>query len=187
MTGMLDRYAAHERKQQLSSSSESNPAQTTRPSQSVVEGGSEMQAIVILGSPEPVPIDQTETVGVGRIESQEADPIPSALQVILPSDRDGGQPSRSKFTWSGLPKPPLPERIITNCYAPPRGPDPSKIKVSTLGADEVKYIMRRWEPLHRGEAAADQLINLYPHMLRMPVAARGIRNYVPVADPEGRH
>ena len=41
------------------------------------------------------------------------------------------------------------------------------------GADNVKYIMRRWEPVHRGEAAADRL-NLYPHMLRMSLAARGM-------------
>ena len=42
------------------------------------------------------------------------------------------------------------------------------------GADEVKYIMRRWELIHRGEAVADRLNNLYPHMLRMSVAARGM-------------
>ena len=38
----------------------------------------------------------------------------------------------------------------------------------------MKYIMRRWEPFHRGEVAANRLNNLYPHMLRMPVAARGM-------------
>ena len=42
------------------------------------------------------------------------------------------------------------------------------------GADEVKYIICRWEPFHRGEATADRLNNLYPHMLRMPVVARGM-------------
>ena len=48
------------------------------------------------------------------------------------------------------------------------------MEVSVLGADEVKYIMRRWEPFHRGEAAANQLNSLYPHMLRMPVVSRGM-------------
>ena len=38
----------------------------------------------------------------------------------------------------------------------------------------MKLIMRRWEPFHRGEAAADRMNNLYSHMLRMPVAARGV-------------
>ena len=76
---------------------------------------------------------------------------------------------------SGLPRPTLPERIITNCYAPPYGPKPKKVEVSAPGVDEVKYIMRLEEPFHPGESAVDCLNNLYPHMLRMPVAARGMR------------
>ena len=38
-----------------------------------------MQVIVIPGALEPGPTDQTEHAGVSRIESKEADPIPSAL------------------------------------------------------------------------------------------------------------
>ena len=48
------------------------------------------------------------------------------------------------------------------------------MEVSTPGADEVKFIMRHWEPFHRGEAAADRMNNLYPPMFRMPVAAQGM-------------
>ena len=94
--------------------------------------------------------------------------------MIPPSDWPEGQPSRSKFMRSELPKPTLPERIITNRYAPPRGLEPLRVEVSAPGADEVKYVMRRWEPFHRGESMVDRLNNLYPHMLRMPVAARGM-------------
>ena len=54
-----------------------------------------MQAIVIRGSPEPRATNQMESVGVARTESKEADPAPSALQVIHPSDE--GRPGRSKF------------------------------------------------------------------------------------------
>ena len=75
---------------------------------------------------------------------------------------------------SGMLRPPLLERIITNSYAPLHGSEPPRVEVSTLGADEVKYIMRCWEPFHRGEAMANRLNNLYPYMLRMPVAARGM-------------
>ena len=89
-------------------------------------------------------------------------------------DRDEGQPSRLKFIWSGLPRPTLPKQIITNCYVPPCGPEPQRVEVSFPGADEVKYIMRRWEPFHCGESAADRLNNLYLHMLWMLVAARGM-------------
>ena len=176
MTGLLDCYATRKRKRQLSSGSESDiaPTQATGPSQPAVEGGLEVQAIIIPGSPESGPTDQTEPVGLSRIKSKEADPVSSALQVIPPSDRDEGQPRRSKFMWFGLPRPTLPERIITNCYVPPCGQEPPRVEVSAPRVDEVKYIMHRWEPFHRGESAANQLNNLYPHMLRMPVAAWGM-------------
>ena len=93
MTGLLDCYAARERKRQLSSSSESGPAQATGSSQPTAEGGLEMQAIVIPGSLEPGTTDQTEPAGVARTESKEADPVPSALQVIHHSDE--GRPVMS--------------------------------------------------------------------------------------------
>ena len=48
------------------------------------------------------------------------------------------------------------------------------MEVLAPGADEVKNIIRRWEPFHHGEFAADRLNNLYPHMLRVPVVARGM-------------
>ena len=131
-----------------------------------------MQAIIIPSSLEPRSTDQKKPVGVARTESKEADPVPSALQVIHPSDE--GRPGRSKFMRSGLPRPPLPERIITNSYAPPRGSEPPRVEVSEAGADEVKFIMHPWEPFHRGEAAAGRMKNLYPHMLRMPLAAQGM-------------
>ena len=131
-----------------------------------------MQSIFFHGSPEQGATDQTELVGVARTESKEADPVPSAFQVIHPSDE--GRPGRSKFMRSGLPRPLLLKRIITNSYAPPRGPQPSRVEVLAPGVDEVKFIMHRWEPFYRGEAAADRMNNLYPHMLRMLVAARGM-------------
>ena len=75
---------------------------------------------------------------------------------------------------SRLPRPTLPDRIIIDCYAPPHVPEPPRVEVSAPGVDEVKHIMRRWEPLHCGEFAANRLNNLYPHMLWMPVVARGM-------------
>ena len=86
MTGLLDRYAARKRKRQVSSSSESDPTQAAGSSQLTAKGGSEMQAIVIPGSPEPGAIDQTAPAGVARTESKEDNSVPSALQVIHPSD-----------------------------------------------------------------------------------------------------
>ena len=180
MTGLLDRYATRKRKRQLSSGSESDiaPAQAAGPNQPVAKGGSKVQVIIISSSPESRPTYQMEPemepTGVARIDSKEVDPVPSALQVILPSDRNEGQPSRSKFMLSRLPRPTLPKRIITNYYVPPRGPEPPRVEVSAPGADEVMYILRRWEPFHSAESATDRLNNLYLHMLRMPVASRGM-------------
>ena len=141
MRGLLDRYAARKRKRQVSSNNESNPAQAEGSSLPAAEEGSEMQTIVIPGSPEPGATNQMEPTGMDRIDPKEADPVPSALQVIHPSDES--RPCRSKFMRSGLPRPPLPEWIITNSYDPPRGPEPPKVEVSVPGADEVKFIMRR--------------------------------------------
>ena len=176
MIGLLDRYAARKKKWQLSYGSEFDiaPAQAEGPSQPAVEGGSEGQVIIIPGSPESGPVDPMETAGHARIESIEVDPVPSALQVIPPPDRAEGQPSRSKFMRSRLPRPKLSDRIITDCYAPPRGSGPPRVEVLAPEADELKDIICRLEPFHRGESAFDRLNNLYLHMLRIPVAARGM-------------
>ena len=61
---------------------------------------------------------------------------------MVPSfDWAEGQPGRSNFMRSGLPRPALPEWIITNHYAPPRALEPPRVEVLAPGADEVKYIM----------------------------------------------
>ena len=48
------------------------------------------------------------------------------------------------------------------------------MEISAPGVEEVKNILLRWEPVHRGASAADRLDNLYPHIYRVPVVARGI-------------
>ena len=75
---------------------------------------------------------------------------------------------------SGLPRPKRLEQVITNNYLPPRGPEPPRVEISAPGKEEVKKILRRWEPFHRGASAADRLNSLYPPMYRVPVAARGM-------------
>ena len=76
--------------------------------------------------------------------------------------------------WSGLPKPKRPDQVITNNYLPPRGSEPPRVKISAPEEEEVKKILRRWEPFHRGAFAADRINSLYPPMYRVPVAARGM-------------
>ena len=48
------------------------------------------------------------------------------------------------------------------------------MEISVPGVEEVKVILRRWEPFHRGASLADRLDNLYPHIYQVPVAARSI-------------
>ena len=46
--------------------------------------------------------------------------------------------------------------------------------VTAPGVEEVKGILRRWEPFHREASAADRLNNLYPHIYQVPVVSRGM-------------
>ena len=182
MAGVLDHYAKRKRKRQVISSSESDtaPVQIGRPSllaaggQLAADGSSGDQAIIIPFSPELRPTGRMKPGGAGRSESNEDDPAPTALQVIPPSYQAEEQPSRSEYMWSGLPRPHRPDQVITHSYLPPRGPEPPRVEVSALGAEEVKDILRRWESFHRGASLVDRLGNLYPHIYRVSVVAWGM-------------
>ena len=84
ITRVLDRYAAHKRKQQVVSRSESDPApvQTVGSSLSATNGqpvtdeSSGDQEIIILGSPELEPVGGADPIWAGRSESNEGDPVP---------------------------------------------------------------------------------------------------------------
>ena len=193
--GLLDRYATQKRKRQVSSSGESDAApiqstdlnQLATKDQSVADGSSGDRAITIPGSPELGP-----TVGPGpyQSESNDDDSAPLALQIISPSDQGEGSQNRSEFMRFGLPKPKRLDQVITNNYIPPRGPEPPKVEISAPGEEEVKKILRRWEPFHRGESAANRLNDLYPTMYRVSVAARGMGHHeaytvpVPTSTPK---
>ena len=75
---------------------------------------------------------------------------------------------------AGLPRPKRPDQVITHNYIPPRGPEPPSVEISAPGEKEVRKILHRWEPFHRGESAVDWLNDLYPAMYRVPVNARGM-------------
>ena len=181
MTRLLDRYVAHKRKWQVISISESDTAHvqtggSSRPAadgQPAADGSSGDQAIIMPCSPELGPTCQTKLDRVGRSESNEDDSAPTALQVIPPSNQAEELQSRSKYMRSGLPRPHWPDQVITHSYLPPCGPEPSRVELSALGAKEVKDILHRWEPFHHGASLVDRLGNLYPHIYRVPVVARG--------------
>ena len=92
----------------------------------------------------------------------------------MPTGQDEGPQNRLEFLRSGLPRPKRPYQVITNNYLPPRGPEPPRVEISAPREEEVKKILRPWEPFHRGASVTDQLNSLYPAMYRVPVAARGM-------------
>ena len=73
--------------------------------QSVTDGSSGDQAIIIPCSSKLKATGGAEPDGAGQSESNKGDPAPRALQVIRPSDWGEEQPSKSKYMRSGLPKP----------------------------------------------------------------------------------
>ena len=180
--GLLDRYATRKRKRHVSSSGESDaaPAQSTEPSQPATndqfaaDGSSGDRPITISCSPELGPTIGPEPDGEGRSEHNEGDPTPRALQVILPADPSEEPRSRSEYMRSGMPRPKWRDQLITNKYLPPHGSEPPRVEISAPEKEDVKKILCRWEPFHRGASAADQLNDLYPPMYRVPVAARGM-------------
>ena len=180
--GLLDRYAARKRKRQVSSSEESGDvlvrfAELSQPAsddQPAADGSSGDRAITIPGSPELGPTGESKPDGAGQPESNVGDPALRALQVILPSDQGEERPSKSKFTRSGFPKPTCLVEVLTLNYLPPRGSEPPRVEISTPGVEEVKDILRHWEPFHCEASAANWMNNLYPHIYRVPVTARGM-------------
>ena len=104
----------------------------------------------------------------------EGDPAPRALQGIPPSGRGEEPPSKSEFMRSGLPRPKRSDQVITYNCLPPRGLEPSRVEILAPREEEVKDILRRWEPFHREAFVADRLNTLYPPMYRVSMAARGM-------------
>ena len=83
MTGLLDRYAARKRKRQEEAEREFERAEGSV--RSPMDGGSEIQTIVIPASPEMGFNDQPGSEYIAREEPREEAPIPLALQVVHPS------------------------------------------------------------------------------------------------------
>ena len=169
MTGLLDRYTARKQKRQESAEREADQAEgSNRPS---TDGGSKMQAIIILSSPEMGSSDQSGLEGVALGELREVTPIPLALQVIHPPDRAESHRDKAKLARAGGKKLLLLDRILLNSYLPPRGSASAMEEVTVLGPEDIKHILHRWKPFNRGESATNRPDDLYPRTLRMLVNA----------------
>ena len=94
---------------------------------------SDVQAIVITGSPEMGLNDQPASKNATLVESGEASPTPAAIQVIHPPKQASGRPKRPRYSWAERSMPRLPDRLLLNSYLPPRGPDPPMEEVLAPG------------------------------------------------------
>ena len=123
MTGLLDRYATTKQKRQ--EGFEREPDQAEGSNRLITDGDSEMQTIVIPGSPKMGSSDQSgpEDGVVG--EPRGVTLIPPALQVIHPPDRAEARSDMPKLTQTGHKRSLLPDRRLLNSYLPPRGPTPA--------------------------------------------------------------
>ena len=142
---------------------------------SPMDGGSEIQTIMISASPEMGSNDQPVSEDNAHEEPGEEAPIPPTLKVVHPSKRMESRPGAARLALTEHKRSLPPDRILLNSYLPPRGPAPVMEEAAALGPDDIKSIVHRWRPFNRGESIADHLDDLYPRILRLPVRAREAR------------
>ena len=174
MFGLVHNFAARKRKRDsiLEQAASAVPEAVGGSSQSGPDGGSEVQAIVILGSLDMSMNDQPTTGDVSMEEPREASPVPATLQVVHPPEEATGWLDRAKYTRTGYRKPLVPDHMLVNSYLPLRGLAPPMEEVTVPRPEGAQEIVNLWGPFNRGEVLADHLHDLYPTMLRMPVTVR---------------
>ena len=137
--------------------------------------GSDVQAIIISGSPEKGLNDQSTLENATLLESGEASSTPVVIQVIHLPKQASGRLKRPQYTWAERSRPLLPDRLLLNSYLPPQGLIPPMEKVLAPEPEGAQKIINRWRPFNRGESSVDHLYELYPVLLRMPVVVRAER------------
>ena len=170
MARLLDRYAARKRKRQEDAEKEADRVEGS--DQIPTDRGSDMQAIVISGSPETKSNDQPGPEDIALGEPRESTPISPTLQVVRPPDQLESHLGNAKLALPRRKRPLPPDQILLNSYLPPRGPASAMEEVTAPGPDDIKLILHRWKPFNRGESAADRLDDLYLRTLRMTVTVQ---------------
>ena len=141
MTRLLDRYAARKRKREVEAEREAEgTGGSVRPP---MDGGSEIQTIVIPASPEMGSNDQPGSKNIAREEPREEAPIPPALQVVHSFERMESRSGAAGLALTGRKRLLPPNRILINSYLPPRGPAPAMEEVTAPRPDDVKSILHR--------------------------------------------
>ena len=102
--------------------------------------GSDVQVIVILGSPEMGLNDQPDLENATLVESGEASPTPA---VIHPPEQAPGRLKRPLHTRTECSRPRRPDRLLLNSYHPPWAPAPPMEEVLAPGSEGAQEIIDR--------------------------------------------
>ena len=141
MMGLLDRYAARKRKRREEAKREADQAEgSVLPP---MDGGSEIQTIVIPASPETRSNDQPGSEDIASEEPREEAPIPPTLQVVHPPEWSESRPGAAKLVLTGRKKPLPSDWILLNSYLPSRSPAPVMEEVAVPKPDDIKSILHR--------------------------------------------
>ena len=141
ITGLVDRYTT--RKQKRQEDAERRADQGEGYNRLPTGGGSEVQAIVILASPETGSNDQSGLEHTTHGEPRESTPIPPTLQVVLPPGQSESCLGGAWLTLLGRKRPLPPDCILLNSYLPTCGPAPAMEEMIAPGPDDVKRILHR--------------------------------------------
>ena len=174
MSGLVYNFTARNQKRDasLEQAADVIPEVAGGSSQPCPDGGSEVQAIVILGSPEMRLNDQPAMGNITLEESREASQVLATLQVIHPPEQATSQLDKAKYTRTNRRKPLLLDRMLVNSYLHPHGLAPPMEEVTVPRSESGREIVDLWRPFNWGESSTDHLHDLYPTMLRMPVTVR---------------
>ena len=134
-----------------------------------VREGPNVQAIVISSSPEMGSNNQQDLENATLVESREASPTPTVIQVIHPPEQAPSRPERPLYTLAEHSRPRLPDQLILNSYHPSRSPAPPMEEVLAPGPEGAKEIIDRWRPFNRGKSSAYRLHVMYSALSQMPI------------------
>ena len=66
----------------------------------------------------------------------------------------------------------MPDRLLLSSYIPPQERVPLLADTMAPGPEGTREIIDRWSPFNKRESSVMHMCDLYPTLLRVPVAAR---------------
>ena len=89
-----------------------------------------------------------------------------------PSEIAVGPSFLAKLTMAGPRRARIPNRMVLGSYVQPMEWDRPSTDTLALGPKVAQSIIDHWDPFNKRESLVTHIRNLYPTLLRVPVAAR---------------